>query len=200
MLNALTPQAISVILLSLHGVTAPFPPPRNPTMHQFPHHSLFPLPSPVRPAWLSSYLEHLAWFMRRTTGAVSPPRGKHNTWKRKRSISLARTFKPSWIIHVHISAPHLLTSREVLLFPTPPSNEIWMAFSRPPAPPPKDGCLSEVITGLWKLQGCWRLCIMSSLHREDILRRGAGVKRSQMDRAELSQCPFIQALRPNWPF
>ena len=33
----------------------------------------------------------------------------------KISVSLARTFRPSWIIHIHISAPHLLTSREVLL-------------------------------------------------------------------------------------
>ncbi len=45
----------------------------------------------------------------------------------KISISLARTFRPSWIIHTHISAPHFLTPREVLLFSTP-SNEIWMAF------------------------------------------------------------------------
>lgn len=112
-----------------------------------------------------SYLEHLPSFVRRTTGAVSLPQGKHNTWKRKRSISLARTFKPSWIIHVHISAPHLLTSREVLLFSTPLSNEIWMAFSRPP---PKDGYLAEVIRGLWNLRGCWELYIMSSLYSEDI--------------------------------
>lgn len=45
----------------------------------------------------------------------------------KKSILLARTFRPSWIIHIRISAPHLLTPREVLLFSTP-SNEIWMAF------------------------------------------------------------------------
>lgn len=44
----------------------------------------------------------------------------------KISISLARTFRPCWIIHVHISAPHPMTLRKVLLFSSP-SNEIWMA-------------------------------------------------------------------------
>lgn len=45
----------------------------------------------------------------------------------KISFSLARTFRPRWIIHLHISAPHPMTPREVLLFSTL-SNEIWMAL------------------------------------------------------------------------
>lgn len=58
------------------------------------------------------------------TGAISLPPVKHNT---KISISLATTFRPCWIIHIHISAPNPLNLRKVLLFSTL-SNEIWIAL------------------------------------------------------------------------
>lgn len=52
----------------------------------------------------------------------------NETQHRKKNLSpFARTFRPPWIIHIHISAACLLTPREVLLFSNP-SNEIWMAF------------------------------------------------------------------------
>lgn len=58
------------------------------------------------------------------TGAISLPPVKHNT---KISISLATTFRPCWIIHIHISAPNPFNLRKVLLFSTL-SNEIWIAL------------------------------------------------------------------------
>lgn len=38
---------------------------------------------------------------------------------------IARTFRFHWIIHIHISTTHLLTSRGVLLFSTPIKNPRW---------------------------------------------------------------------------
>lgn len=58
------------------------------------------------------------------TGAISLPPVKHNT---KISISLATTFRPCWIIHIHISAPNPFNLRKVLLFSTL-SNEMWIAL------------------------------------------------------------------------
>lgn len=68
---------------------------------------------------------------------------KWNTTHKKKIYSpFTRTFRPPWIIHSHISAPHLLTPREVLFFPTQ-SNEIWMAFFFLPHSHQND-CLTEV--------------------------------------------------------